>query len=325
MPTIAITGIGGFIGLAMAERALAMGWQVQGLDLSAAGAQRAQALGATTVLGSVNDASAVAQAFAGADYVFHTAAIVAEDGDRALYDRVNIEGTRCVAQGAVAAGVTTLVHLSSVMAYGFDYPPDVSEDGPLAGNGNPYNETKRLSEDAAMSCNGQASLGVIVIRPGDVYGVGSVPWVLRPIELLIKRQFALPDGGKGVINHVHVQNLIDGVLLALHAKAYGQVFNISDGIATPTREFFAPHARIAQRQLICLPGWVLHGAMNVTANIYRGLGKTPPANAAAIYFLQRKHRYSINKAQTQLGYIPKITLAAGMAELEKYYRDSQSA
>ena len=173
MTTIAITGIGGFIGLRMAERALALGWQVQGLDHSLAAAERAHSLGIQVTVGDINDEQAVRTALAGADLVFHTAAIVEEDGPRDAYERVNVEGTRTVCAVARELGVSRFVHLSSVMVYGFEYPEDVGEEGPLDGQGNVYNDTKLASEQVALSFNSDA-FAVLVIRPGDVYGTDSV-------------------------------------------------------------------------------------------------------------------------------------------------------
>ncbi len=314
--TIAITGIGGFIGLRMAERARANGWTVRGLDLSPAGAERARAAGAEVVVGSVNDAAAVAAALQGADWVFHTAAIVEEDGPRDLYERVNIEGTRTVCNVAQQLAVRRLVHLSSVMVYGFDYPQDVAEDGPVDGQGNVYNDTKLASERVALSFNDPQRLGVIVIRPGDVYGRGSLPWVTRPVQMLRRGVFMLPGRGSGVINHVHVDNLIDGVMLAVDHDAIGEAFNITDGVATRCDAFFAPHARLAGvRRVPALPTWAVMLLMRLSQPWWRLRGQTPPASPTALRFLLRRHRYSIAKAQARLGYQPRIDLEQGMQQM----------
>ncbi len=321
MNTLVITGIGGFIGLRMVERAQALGWQVRGIDINETAANRARALGADVIVADINDSAALNQLCQSANYLFHTAAIVAEDGIRADYERVNVQGTQSVCQAAQQAGVKRLVHLSSVMVYGFNFPADVSEDGPLNGNGNVYNDTKIASEQIALGFNTADQLEVVVIRPGDVYGIGSQPWIERPLALLKARQFALPDGGRGVINHVHVDNLIDAVLLAFAQPVAGHVFNITDGVATPCHTFFAYHARWANRSLLKLPAALVMGlvkAGQLGANI---LGKTAPASPAGIHFLQRKHRYSIHKAQQLLGYQPRIDLATGMAALSAHYDD----
>jgi nucleoside-diphosphate-sugar epimerase len=318
MTTIAITGIGGFIGLRMAKRALRQGWTVRGIDLSPAGVERARQLGAEATVGDVNDADALAEVFAGCDLVFHTAAVVQEDGPRELYDRVNNQGTRTVCQVAQAQGVHRLIHLSSIMVYGFNYSEGVTEEGPFDVAGNPYNETKLSSERIALSFNQpEQGFGVIVIRPGDVYGLGSVPWVMRPIEAMQKHQFILPDRGRGVINHVHVDNLISGVLLAYEHDRCGEAFNITDDQATPSAEFFLYQAQmLGRKRIYSVPSWVMAGAVQVTDRLLPKIGIASPMKPSAIKFLLRRNKISCAKAREQLGYRPTISLAEGMKQLE---------
>ena len=317
MTRLAITGIGGFIGLRMAQRARELGWQVSGVDISESALDRARAAGAEVQLGDVTDADSLKPAFAGADWIFHTAAVVQEDGPRELYERINNDGTDTVCRVARACGVPRLVHLSSIMVYGFDYPQNVAEDGPFDGSANLYNETKLSSERIALSHNAPGEgFGVIVIRPGDVYGLGSVPWVQRPLEAMKSGQFVLPDSGRGVINHVHADNLIDGVLLAVQADACGQAFNITDDVATPGREYFGHLLRMLGKQRVpTAPSWLLHGGLKLAWALGPRFGITPPMQAAALRFLTRQHKISCARAQRELGYHPQRNLEQGMAQL----------
>ena len=146
-----ITGIGGFIGRRLAERALERGMAVAGLELSEQAARAArEALGsdAEVRVGDVHDADLLADAMACARVVVHTAAIVREDGDMEEFRRVNVRGPVAVARAATAAGVGVFVHLSSIMVHGFEFPDDVAEDGPLRGENNAYCQTKIESEAA---------------------------------------------------------------------------------------------------------------------------------------------------------------------------------
>ena len=312
--TVAITGIGGFIGFRLAQRFAELGWKLRGIDLAASAVERTRPLGAEVIVGDINDAPALQKAFAGADVVIHTAAIVEEDGAAELYRRVNVEGTRAVCEAAVAVGVRRLVQLSSIMVYGFDYPPDVTEDGPFVTDDNIYNRTKHESEQLALSFDDPArGFGVIAIRPGDVYGPGGAQWIRRPLEMIRRYQFALPDYGRGVINHVHVDNLVDGILLALQHDARGEAFNITDGVATSCAEFYRHHARMAGVAFVPrLPAALVKAALGLAERVLKPFGRQPPARAAAVRFLTRKNRIDIGKATTRLGYVPKIGLEAGM-------------
>lgn len=312
MPLLAVTGAGGFIGLRVVERALAAGLKVRGLDLSSSAADLARRAGAEVITGDITDPAAVASLCRGADALVHTAAIADEDGDPAAFRRVNVEGTRTVAALAASSRVRRLVHLSSIMVYGFRCPGPAREDSPHRGDGNIYCETKIAAEAALRALSPATEL--VVVRPGDVYGPRGAQWVLRPLDLLRRRLFALP-GDPGVINHIHVDNLVDAILLALQAPVAGEAFNLTDGVATPCRDFFAHHARWARRRLLTLPTPLLRGLLGATAPVYRALGRPIPARPAALEFLRRPHLCPSERARERLGFVPRLGLAAGMAEV----------
>jgi len=319
--TLAITGIGGFIGLRMAERARERGMQVQGLDVSTAAADLARQKGARVVIGDVTDSAAVSEASRGADVMFHTAAIIEEDGDPALFRRVNVEGTRTVAECARAAGVRRFVQLSSVMVYGFTYPPFVAEDGPFRGEGNPCCETKLESDRLVLGLHAPGAFDVTVIRPGDVYGARSRPWVLRPLELMRKRIFFLIDGGRGTMNHVHVDNLLDAVFLALERRAAGEAFNVTDGAQTSFADYFGRLARmLGRKRLPSAPGTLVRRGFSLAGRAGALMGLRLPVSPAAVDFVCRPHPYSIDRARRVLGYEPRISLDQGMAEVEHALR-----
>ncbi len=318
--TLAITGIGGFIGSRLAERAITAGFSVRGLDIDEAAARRVEALGATVTVGDIHDGEVLREVFEGADWVIHTAAIVEESGDRDRFVRVNVEGTRSALKFARKAGVKRFLHLSSVMVYGFEYPEGVEEDFEYQRAQNVYCETKQLSDEDALAAHAPGEFEVVVIRPGDVYGPGSTSWVDRPIELMKSGWFNLPEGGRGIINHVHVDNLIDGIFLAIEADATGEAFNITDGQATSALEFFRFHAdMVGKRSVPVLPTSLIRGALAVAGPVLRLAGKELPADPEALQFLMRMSKVSTEKARTELGYEPRISLEEGMKEIATRY------
>ncbi len=321
--TLAITGIGGFIGLRAAELARERGLKVRGLDLSPQAAARAQAIGAETVTGSTTDERAVAEFCRGADIVLHTAAIVKEGGSMDEFRRVNVGGTVTTAKAAKAAGAQVFVHLSSVMVYGFTYPRHVTELGPRRGENNPYCQTKIESEDAVLAMNRPPEFGVIVIRPGDVYGPGSVPWVTRPVQLMKARTFALVDGGRGVMNHVYVDNLLDGIFKAVERGAFGEAFNLTDGAETSFRDYFSRLADAAGvSRPFSVPSAVLRPVAAVLSRVDSWRGREPRLSADAVGFVTRPHAYSIEKARRLLAYEPRVTLDEGMRRTAVWLREN---
>jgi nucleoside-diphosphate-sugar epimerase len=159
-------------------------------------------------------------------------------------------------------------------------------------------------------------MGVIVIRPGDVYGPGSVPWVDRPIAMMKKGLFLLPGRGQGIMNHVHVDNLVDGIFRAIDQKAWGETFNLADGRRTTNLEYFSRLAEVAG----------LAPPRVIPAGLFRAIGAANRAVTRAglklveldvdtVKYLERPGVYSIEKARTKLGFEPKIDLDEGMRRL----------
>lgn len=319
--TLLITGIGGFIGLRAAELALAQGMKVRGLQRSAQQAKKAQDLGAEVIVGNVIDPATAKQVCQGVDVVLHTAAVVKEGGSLQHFREVNVGGTINMALAAKNAGVKTFIHLSSVMVYGFNYPNRIAEDGPLCGDNNPYCQTKIEGEKELLQLNCPPDFGTIIIRAGDVYGPGCIPWIVRPLLLMRQKLFALANGGQGIINHVYVDNLIEAIFLAAEKEAYGEAFNITDGRETSCKEYFTRLAEIGGVSMpFSLPAGVLKSVLRLRCIAQTLVGKNTDVLPESIDFVTRPHLYSIAKAQTMLGYQPKIGLDEGMERIHEWLR-----
>jgi nucleoside-diphosphate-sugar epimerase len=319
--SLLITGIGGFIGFRTAELALQRGMKVRGLQHSLSKVQKAQDLGTEVVLGSVTDPDAAQKACQGVDIVLHTAAIAKEGGSLRDFRAVNVAGAVTMAQAAKAAGVRVFVHLSSVMVYGFKYPKLVAEDGVLRGEENPYCQTKIESEQAILKLHNPPDFNIVIIRAGDVYGPGSMPWIVRPLLLMNKRLFILANEGRGTMNHLYIDNLVDAIFLTLEKESYGEVFNITDGQQTSWESFFMKLADVAKLPPpISLPARIVKSLIRMRCLYRQALGKTPDLLPESVDFITRPYAYSIAKARTQLGYEPRIDLEEGMQNIQTWLK-----
>lgn len=203
--TLLITGIGGFIGLRATELAVAQGIKVCGLQDTSDKSKKAQNLGAKVIYGTVTDPTVAQMACQGVDIVLHTAELAKEGGSLDQFREINVRGTVNMAQAAKNAGVKTFIHLSSVLVYGFNYRNHITEDGPLCDEKNPYCQTKIEAEKALLTLNDPPNFGITIIRPGDVYGPESIPWIVRPLVMMRQRLFAYANDGRGVINHARAE------------------------------------------------------------------------------------------------------------------------
>ena len=325
MTTVAVTGVAGFIGDAVARRYADAGATVRGLDRRLPDSDDPLTPSADPrveyVVGDVTRPSDLRRLVSGADIVVHTAAIVAESGDWADFDRVNAQAPRWVALAARDAGARSFVHLSSVMVHGFDFPEGVAEDGPLDHAANPYCATKIRAEHLLRGIGVPGEFAVHIVRPGDVYGPYSTPWIVRPVQHMRDRTFLYVTGS--VINHVYVDNLVDAIqtVVAAGDDLSGVPVTATDGAATPARDFYGYYADLlGVRFAPTVPGWLAEPAVGGLATLLpEGLRRRLDLDRQSIRYLRRSNAYDTSRLRS-LGWAPRVDLAAGQERTAAWLR-----
>jgi nucleoside-diphosphate-sugar epimerase len=319
--TILITGIGEFIGLRTAQLAIANGMKVCGMQSSADKAKKAQNLGTKVIIGNITDSTTAELACQGVDIVVHTDEIAKEGGSLEEFRKVNVDGTINIAKAAKNAGVKTFVYISSGLVYGFNYPKHITEEGPLSGDNNPYCQTKIEAEQALLQLNNPPDFGIINLRAGDVYGPGSIPWIVRPLIMMRQKLFAYAGDGMGIINHVYIDNLVTAIFLAIEKETYGETFNITDGQETTWKEYFTCLAEMAGLPApFSLPKDDLKLFLKLRYQGQKLFRKQADILPEAVDFMTRPYAYSIEKARKNLSYEPKIKLEEGMRLTQEWVK-----
>lgn len=326
-PVMAITGVGGFVGQKVAERARILGWDVRGIEIDPKRAEQVAATGVEVIVGDIADQYALQRCLVGADNVVHTAALLPGDYAADAYDHHNVVGSANVAVVAAQCGVKRLIHLSSLMVHGFSFKDGIKEDGPLRASADHYHRSKFLGERAVRHCHSKNDLDIVVLRPGRIYGANSELWVRRPLELLQAKRFFMPADA-GMFCHLHVDNLVDAIWLSLTHNVAGDLFAITDGQATSALTFYQQLADIAQKPMRTLPTSLSMGVQVLSRPMQRltqsPLGKLPGMdlvknnllnNGLYLPYLQMQGQYSIEKARRRLKYQPRVLLEQGMEEL----------
>jgi nucleoside-diphosphate-sugar epimerase len=307
---VAITGAAGFIGSHLARRYLSDADVVRGLDLPGTTMPE----GVEPVYGDLTDPAAITATVAGCDVVIHTAAHVAESGDWSTFYTLNAQAPREVARAARKARVRSFVHLSSVMVHGFHYRDGANEDDPFDPDHNPYCWSKIIAEYQLRGLSRPGEFNVHIVRPGDVYGPGSVPWVLRPVQHMRERTFLYVDPRRSVINHLYIDNLLDAidVIIAGGETTSDRPFIVTDGQRTLMRDFwgwFAQRSEVTRHP--ALPGWIAQPAVGLLASVLpQGVATRLDLNRESIRYLRRRGVFDITRIQS-LGWQPRVTLDQG--------------
>ena len=170
-----------------------------------------------------------------------------------------------------------------------------------------------------VKLNAPPDFGIIIIRPGDVYGPGCTYWIVQLLQLMRERVFVLANGGRGVMNHVYVDNLIEGIFLAIEKEAYREAFNITDGQETSCKEYFTRLAKIGDLPVpFSLPADVIKFIVCLRCFGQSVVGQKPDVLPQSVNWFTRPYAYSIAKARIQLAYEPKIDLEEGMRRTREW-------
>ncbi|MEK6278029.1 MAG: SDR family NAD(P)-dependent oxidoreductase [Actinomycetota bacterium] len=310
-----VTGAGGFIGNSVCRRLAAEGAEVVGLDTAEDSAGRIREAGATPSFCDITDREATARALDGAGLVVHTAAIVGDSGAMEDHVRVNVGGTASVLDAAAAAGAERVVHISSVVVYGYDDPSHQDETAFRRACGVPYIDTKSASD--RLACE----RGAVVIRPGDVYGPRSI-WAMRPLELAKAGQMTVPSSDS-IMLPVYIDDLVESIVLALRRGAPGEAYAAwKDDERVTFEEYFNRFAEMTGgRRARRLPRRAM-GAMGMAMEGFGRLtGRPPPFTRHAATLVDRRGTVSAQKAREELGWVPRVDFDEGMRRTEEWFRD----
>ncbi|MDH7785454.1 UDP-glucose 4-epimerase [Ochrobactrum sp. 19YEA23] len=195
---IVLTGSSGRIGRAIFGL-LCEQHEISGIDRSP--------FSTTHVVGDFADEVLLRQVLSGADAVIHTAALHAPHVGTVPneeFQRINVEGTRLIAQEAIAGGVKRFVFTSTTALYGYAVSADsctwVDEDTPPLPK-SIYHRTKLEAENVLEKMAG-AEFAVRVLRmsrsfpePGDVMATYRLHRGIDARDVADAHAAALANGG----------------------------------------------------------------------------------------------------------------------------------
>jgi nucleoside-diphosphate-sugar epimerase len=315
---IFVTGGSGFVGGHVIER-LAGEHEVLAMARSSTSADAVTRFGArpvSTSLGAVRP-----DQLAGVDAVIHAAAFVEEWGTRAQFWEANVEGTAQLLEAARAAGVKRFVHVGTEAAIfeGRDLV-DVDESAPYPARPRfLYSETKAEAERRVLAANGP-SMTTISVRPRLVWGPRDTSVLPAIVRRAKEGNFAWLDGGRHLTSTTHVGNLADALALALARGRGGEAYFVADAGTRTLRSFLTALAATEGVDLSrapSVPGWIARPASSLVEGAYRAVGstRTPPMTRFAVAMMSRQVTVSTVKARAELGYVPRISVDAGIAAL----------
>lgn len=324
-----VTGATGMVGSHLARRLLDEGWRVRAMVRASSDTSILRSWGVECVQGDVGDsAPSIAAHLADVDYVFHCAAMVSDWAPLEEMLKVNVTGTRHLAEAAMATGrLKRFVYLSSMVVLGMHPQRDLDESAPLIHTGDNYNLTKIRAEELVTQFVRERGLPAAILRPPYIYGPRDRQFLPRVVSSLKKGQFKFVGSGLNPISLVYVENLVEALwLAATKPEAAGQLCMITDGESI---------TRVRLIEIVCeetgypmptrhVPTWLVRLAVPVFEMIYslKKGGEPPLVNKFRLKFMGTPLTYRIEKARRILGYQPKMGTEAALRQTLKWFRQN---
>ncbi|MFI7604684.1 NAD-dependent epimerase/dehydratase family protein [Micromonospora sp. NPDC049366] len=261
-------------------------------------------------------ADQLAEVFAGADAVVHLAWQIQPSHQQRILHRTNVGGSRAVIDAVVRAKVPALVYASSVGTYAAgpkDHP--VSERWPVTGvPASSYSRDKAAVEELLDRVEREhPELRVVRMRPGLNFQRDAGTEITRyflgpfaPVRLLRYGRIPLvPTHRRLRMQAVHTDDVAEAYARAVLGDARGAFNLAADPVLTP--ELVAHHFH----------GWTVP----VIAPLLRGAAaltwhaRLQPVDAGWVELALGVPLMSSERAETELGWRPKVDAVAALREL----------
>jgi UDP-glucose 4-epimerase len=261
--------------------------------------------------GDIRDAGLVHELTAGADGVFHLAAIRITQCavEPRLANEVLVDGTFNVVEAANERGVAKIVASSSASVYGLAESFPTREDHHPYANDTLYGAAKVYNEGLLRSFHAMHGLDYVALRYFNVYGPRmDVHGVYT--EVLVRWMERIAEGrpplifgdGRQTMDFVFVEDIARANLLAMAAPITDRVYNVARGEETTLRGLADALLRVMGREDLAVehrPGRAVNG-------VTRRLADT-------------------TAAREDLGFEAEVGLERGLAELVAWWQMERAA
>jgi 2-alkyl-3-oxoalkanoate reductase len=319
---VLVTGATGFIGSRVVHKLLQNSISVKALVLPGEAVPAQWADRVEIIRGSISDAQAVEKAAAGAKTIIHLAAVVGDWGDEKKFWEFTVEGSRQIFEQAIK-NKARVVLASSIVVYGDKIQsqscPEETAYGKTFG---PYSRTKQAQEKLGWDYHKNKDLKLSVVRPANVYGPRSGPWLHDVINVLKSGSPGLISGGNMNAGLAYVDNVADILILAGSTeKAIGRAYNASDGTDVTWKQYFTDIAdmigvnnpKSIPRPVAAFGAYLLEGIWKLL-----GIQSRPLITREALNLIGSNNRIPIERVKNELKYTPQVSYAEGLKIIKEY-------
>ena len=299
--TVAVTGAAGHVGGNLVRALLDKGQRTRVLVHED---QRAiKGLDVEVVKGDIRDPASLANAFDGAEAVYHLAAHISIFKDEwPLLESVNVIGTRNVVEACLRCGVRRLVHFSTIYT-GAEEPAAIMRNE--SRNYPPYDRSKAAAEREVLQ-GIKRGLGAIIVSPTAVIG----PHDYKPSHLgealLRMANGKLPALVAGGFDWVDVRDVAQAALRAAERAPSGARYILSGHwVSLPDlARLVAEISGVPAPGFVC-PMWLARVGAPFITGFDRLAGRRPLYTSVSLRALRSHRNISHQRASGELDYHPR--------------------
>ncbi len=293
---VLVTGGSGFIGSHVVDRLMAHGVTPLIYDQQRSTVHLQQ----EHFMGSILDVEALRVAMNGVHAVIHLAAVAdVKDvfDDPSYAEMVNTRGTLCVLEAARRCHVKRVIYGSTTWVYSDCPEPSVDEETPIPPPRHLYTATKIASEFYCRAYAQLYGLETTLLRFGIPYGPRARDAAVVPsfvAKAFRGESLTVAGDGSQFRQFVYVEDLAEGIVLALKPTAANRTYNLDGPEQIPIRQ-------IAEtiRELM--------GKVQVVSTPVR------PGDFSG-------KAVSSQRAETELGWKPRVSFRSGMERYIHWFR-----
>jgi dihydroflavonol-4-reductase len=215
-----VTGGTGFVGKPTVRRLVEGGHEVRCLVRKTSRTGELEELGCELAYGDVTDKASVLDGMKGCEWAVHLANVYSFwEPDKRVYRRVNVEGTRNVAEAALEEGVSKVAHVSTFVVWGKPAQIPFDEETPVGPERfTAYAQSKYEGDLVVWKLYRERGLPVVVLYPGGVMGAGNPKSNGQYIRDLVKGRMPGMVFEDSALTWVHVKDVAEAIVRALEKE-----------------------------------------------------------------------------------------------------------
>ena len=320
-----VVGGTGFIGSSIVKNLLSKDIEVRVLIRKKSNINRLSDKRIEFKYGNISEIDSLREHTKDVDLVYSAFGILGQWGTpEQIYWEVNTKGVKNLLESCLNRKVKQFIHISSAGVLG-PLPHGVVADESFPYNpSNVYEKTKCEAEKEILNYGKKLGIPFTIIRPEFVYGPGDTH-VLGLFKAIRDKRFVILGPGSSLLHPTYIDDLIQGVHLCTNNEnAVGKIFLIPGNQPLTVHELAKIIAEESGVRLpkIRIPLFLANTTARILETGSKVVNFEPMLTKSRVKFFTENRAFSYQKAQNELGYVPKVGFREGVRKTICWYQEN---